>query len=241
MKLNNIQYSIKYNRTIGIRRHINDIEDAFTKYSLTPYGIPIPDETAPDAPRIIINKDDSSSIQLLFSQISATVSIAKRSDNKDIDESVFLNLIKELNKLLPSIGISNYLYCGITQTFETSIEPKEYMSDHIPGIEHENVNLYDGSWQYSYVDSNKYFINQRAAMVKQYSDQDNSILPDLITFSGRTLEKESLFINIDINDRYDYLMNGNEKSLSKVSNNIDKFMDLLKQKEKEWDMELNND
>ncbi len=49
------QFSLKFEPQIRIRRYANQIEDFLQQYYGTPQTMPIPDEFAAEAPRIIIN------------------------------------------------------------------------------------------------------------------------------------------------------------------------------------------
>ena len=48
------QFSLKYEPQIKIRRSANDIEDFLQQYYGTPQTMPLPDEFAPEAPRIVL-------------------------------------------------------------------------------------------------------------------------------------------------------------------------------------------
>ena len=52
MKFVQAQFSLKYEPQIKIRRSVNDIEDFLQEHYGTPQTMPLPDEFAPEAPRI---------------------------------------------------------------------------------------------------------------------------------------------------------------------------------------------
>lgn len=69
MKFIQAQFSLKYEPQIKIRRSVNDIEDFLQQHYGTPQTMPLPDEFAPEAPRIVLYSKNGHS-QISFSQIS---------------------------------------------------------------------------------------------------------------------------------------------------------------------------
>ena len=69
MKFMQAQFSFKYEPQIKIRRNVNQIEDLLQDYYGTPQVMPIPDDFAAEAPRIILKSHNGHS-QISFSQIS---------------------------------------------------------------------------------------------------------------------------------------------------------------------------
>lgn len=53
MKFVQAQFSLKYDLHPKIRRSVNDIEDFLQQHYGAPQTMPLPDEFAPEAPRII--------------------------------------------------------------------------------------------------------------------------------------------------------------------------------------------
>ena len=88
--------------------------------------MPIPDEFAPEAPRIVLYSKNGHS-QISFSQISVDFIVSFDNDfvsdfNKTreyIQERVSLII-----DLLKKIGINEYLFCGITYNARLDIEEK---------------------------------------------------------------------------------------------------------------------
>mgnify|MGYP004501909223 CR=1 FL=1 len=73
------QFSLKYEPQPKIRRYVNDIEDFLEQHYGAPQTMPLPDEIAPEAPRIILYSKNGHS-QIVFSQISVDFIVTFDSD-----------------------------------------------------------------------------------------------------------------------------------------------------------------
>ena len=116
MKFVQAQFSLKYEPQLKIRRSANDIEDFLQQHYGTPQTMPLPDEFAPEAPRIILYSKNGHS-QISFSQIS--VDFIVNFDNEFMNDfSKTREYIQEritlIIELLKKININEYLFCGVT-------------------------------------------------------------------------------------------------------------------------------
>ena len=74
MKFVQAQFSLKYEPRWKIRRDANHIEDLLQEYYGTPQIMPLPDDIAAEAPRIVFASHGGHS-QINFSQISADFTV----------------------------------------------------------------------------------------------------------------------------------------------------------------------
>ena len=132
MKFIQAQFSLKYEPQIKIRRSVNDIEDFLQQHYGTPQTMPLPDEFAPEAPRIVLYSKNGHS-QISFSQIS--VDFIVNFDDVYLNDFIktkeyIQERITLIIELLKKININEYLFCGITYNSHLDIgnqKPIEYI------------------------------------------------------------------------------------------------------------------
>ena len=110
------QFSLKYQPQIKIRRSVNEIEDYLQEHYGTPQTVPIPDDFAAEAPRIILNSHNGHS-QISFSQISVDFTVSFDGDYRTdfgLTQEYILERIGILKDLLEKIGICDFYFAGIT-------------------------------------------------------------------------------------------------------------------------------
>ena len=116
MKFVQAQFSLKYDLHPKIRRSVNDIEDFLQQHYGAPQTMPLPDEFAPEAPRIILYSKNGHS-QISFSQISVDLIVNFDSDflNDFLKTQEYIQeRITLIIELLKRINIHEYLFCGVT-------------------------------------------------------------------------------------------------------------------------------
>ena len=117
------QFSLKYQPQIKIRRSVNEIEDYLQEHYGTPQTVPIPDDFAAEAPRIILNSHNGHS-QISFSQISVDFTVSFDGDYRTdfgLTQEYILERIGILKDLLEKIGICDFYFAGITYTKSKNI------------------------------------------------------------------------------------------------------------------------
>lgn len=230
------QFSLKYEPQIKIRRSLNDIEDCLQGHYGIPQSMPIPDDFAAEAPRIIINSINGHS-QINFSQISVDFTVNFDGEYRtdfDLTKSYILERLKLLKNLLSKIGISKYCYCGLSYNIHLDTKGKsniDYIADKL-GIDTDN-SIYEASRRIAYVFENKYFVNHQIGTYKEYQSKGISI-PNLMDFSNSTLVDEGVSLSIDVNNRYQYLNKAETSPIDDFDGIISKVYLLIDESLKKW-------
>lgn len=236
MKFVQAQFSLKYQPRIKIRRSVNDIEDYLQEYYGTPQTVPIPDDLAAEAPRIILNSHNGHS-QISFSQISVDFTVnfdGEYRTNFDLTQGYILERIKILKELFGKIEIFDYYFAGITYNMHLNTEPKDnisYMRE-ILGLD-ECQNIYEATRRIATTIDNQFFVNEQIGTYKEYQNKGVSI-PNLMDFTNSKLIDEGINLSLDINNRYEYLQTGASKKLDTFDILITKIFDLTKVELKKW-------
>ena len=232
------QFSLKFEPQIRIRRNVNQIEDFLEQYYGAPKTMPIPDEFAAEAPRIILNSKNGHS-QVSFSQISVDFTVNFDSDFKndfDLTKEYILKRIDILKRLLREIDISNYYFGGITYNVHLDTQGSSntgYIKKILGNSAEKENNIYEAMQKIAVVVEDKYFINQQISTYKEYQRNGN-VIPNLINFLNSKLVEEGVNLSLDINNRYEYLYTGKETNIENLDKLIIKLYELTEQKLKEW-------
>ena len=230
------QFSLKYEPQVKIRRSLNDIEDCLQGHYGIPQSMPIPDDFAADAPRIIINSLNGHS-QINFSQISVDFTVNFDGDYRndfDLTKNYILERLALLKNLLHKIGISKYYFCGLSYNIHLDTKDKssiEYVSDKL-GIETDK-SIYEASRRIAYVVEDKFFVNQQIGTYKEYQSKGISI-PNLMDFSNSTLVDEGVSLSLDVNNRYQYLITAEAVHMEGFDDIIEKVYMLIGESLKKW-------
>lgn len=238
MKFVQAQFSLKYEPQVKIRRSANDIEDFLQQYYGTPQTMPLPDEFAPEAPRIILYSKNGHS-QISFSQIS--VDFIVNFDNeflndftktkKYIQERV--NLIIEL---LKKININEYLFCGITYNARLDIgeqKPIEFIRKYLSGDVPQD-GLYEASQNIACVKDDKFFINRQIGTYKEFQGRPG-VVPNLFEIGNSPIVSEGISLALDINNRYQFVYQNKKNSINECSTDIDTIFSLLIDNISKWE------
>ena len=238
MRFVQAQFSLKYQPQIKIRRSANDIEDFLQQYYGTPQTMPLPDEFAPEAPRIILYSKNGHS-QISFSQIS--VDFIVNFDNDFLNDfkktqGYIQERISLIIELLKKININEYLFCGITYNAHLDIGTQTSI-DHIRGFlggDIPKIGLYEASQNIVWIENDKFFINQQIGTYKEFQGRPG-IVPNLFEIGKGTVISEGVSLALDINTRYQYVYKNKKNSIDDCSKDVDTIFTLLIDKLSRWE------
>lgn len=230
MKFVQAQFSLKYEPQIKIRRAANDIEDFLHEYYGTPQTMPIPDEFAPEAPRIILYSRNGHS-QISFSQISVDFTV--NFDNDFLNDfqktqAYIQKRIALIIELLKKIDINEYLFCGITYNTRLDIgeeRPIDFIRSFLKKDTSQD-SLYEASQNIVYVKDDEYFINQQVGTYKEFQGRPG-IIPNLFEIGNGVIVSEGVSLVLDINNRYQYVYKNRKSTINDCLKVIDSIFRLL--------------
>lgn len=240
MKFLNTQFSLKFEPQIRIRRSANQIEDVLSDYYGVPQILPIPDNFAADAPRIILSSKYGHS-QISFSQISADITV-----NFDGDfvhdfmktKSYTEERVTLLKDSLLSIGIAQYYFCGIAYKFQidtmglSSIEYlKNLVKDDVDVNEREDI--CDVAQRISIVLDDNFFVNRQTSLYREYSGNGSSI-PDLFVMSNNEIIADGVSVLLDVNDRHRYIQSGSSIPVKSLMHTVSKIYEIIEHQMYRW-------
>ena len=238
MKFVQAQFSLKYDQQIKIRRSANAIEDSLQQHYGTPQTMPIPDEFAPEAPRIVLYSKNGHS-QVSFSQIS--VDFIVNFDNEFVSDfnktkAYILERVSLIVELLKKIGINEYLFCGITYNARLDIGDKmpiefitNYLGDDIP-----QGDLYEASRNIAIVKDNRFFVNQKIGTYKEFQGVPGTI-PNLFELGSVRTVSEGVSLALDINNRYDYVYHKKKNQINGCAKDINDLFSILIENIEGWE------
>lgn len=230
MKFVQAQFSLKYEPQLKIRRYANDIEDFLQQHYGTPQTMPLPDEFALEAPRIILYSKNGHS-QISFSQIS--VDFIVNFDNKFLNDfSKTQEYIQEritlIIELLKKIHINEYLYCGVTYNAHLEIgeqRPIDYIKKYLGGdIPYDS--LYEASQNTACVKDDKFFVNRQIGTYKEFQGR-SGVVPNLFEVGNSAIVSEGISLALDINNRYQYIYQNKKNSINDCLADVDMIFSLL--------------
>ena len=230
MKFVQAQFSLKYEPQIKIRRSANDMEYYHQQHYGTPQTMPLPDEFAPEAPRIILYSKNGHS-QISFSQIS--VDFIANFDNEFLSDfgktqKYIQERVDLIIELLKKININEYLFCGIAYNVRLDIgvqRPIDYIRGFLGGDIPQD-DLYEASQNIACVKNDKFFINQQVGTYKEFQGRPGSV-PNLFEINNGTVVSEGVSLALDINNRYQYMYRNKKNSINTCSKDVDTIFKLL--------------
>lgn len=231
------QFSLKFEPQIRIRRSANQIEDILVEYYGTPQTMPIPDDFAAEAPRIILNSKGGHS-QISFSQISVDLTVnfdGEYRTNFELTKQYIIQRLDVLKNLLRKIDITRYYFSGVSYNIHLDTAektPAQYMADML-GDRMSGNDLYEASKRVATVKGDRYFINEQVGTFKEYQSKGNSI-PNLLDFNNSILVAEGVNLTLDVNDRYQYLCNGLAKDIDEFDDTILEIYQLIEDNLTKW-------
>ncbi len=238
MKYVQAQFSLKYDLQVKIRRFVNEIEDFLQRYYGIPQMTPLPDEIAPEAPRIILYSKNGHS-QISFSQISVDFLVNFDNDFLNDFTKTQQYIKKRVNliiDLLKRINIKEYLFCGITYNARLNIgeqKPIEFIRPYL-GKNVPEDNLYEASRNIAFVEKQKFFINQQIGTYKEFQGRQG-VAPNLFELVNGVLVSEGISLVTDINNRYQYIYQNKKNSIDECSTDVDTIFSLLIEHINRWE------
>lgn len=235
MKFLQAQFSLKFEPQVKIRRSVNIIEDKLQTYYGVPQVVPIPDEIAAEAPRIILTSHNGHS-QISFSQISADLHVnfdGEFWEKYESTKAYIYERVQLLKKVLEEIGINEYNYFGITYIMQIDIgklTPIDYVKNKMQGIFDLSDNLYEFNQRMALVEEEHFFVNRQLSTFKQFQSVSN--IPNLLDFKNSKIIAEGVSLSLDVNNRFSYMKNGNAP-MSKFDLELDKIFALIEKNKKE--------
>ena len=238
MKFIQAQFSLKYEPQIKIRRSVNDIEDFLQQHYGTPQTMPLPDEFAPEAPRIVLYSKNGHS-HISFSQIS--VDFIVNFDDVYLNDFIktkeyIQERITLIIELLKKININEYLFCGITYNSHLDIgnqKPIEYIRKFLREDILQN-NLYEASQNIACVIDERFFINQQIGTYKEFQGKPG-VVPNLFEIDNGIVISEGVSLALDINNRYQYVYKNKKNSINDCLKDVDTIFSLLINNISRWE------
>ena len=232
------QFSLKFEPQIRIRRYANQIEDFLQQYYGTPQTMPIPDEFAAEAPRIIINSIIGHS-QISFSQFSVDFMVNFDGEYKNqftLTKEYITARLELLKGLLKEIDIYSFYFAGITYNVHLDTHGKsavDYLKDLLGVSITPTDKIYEASQRIAYVEEELFFVNEQIGTYKQYEGRGNSI-PNLMNYKNSNLVAEGINLSLDVNNRYRYLMNGDSIQIKELTAVIEKIYGIVERNFSKW-------
>lgn len=232
------QFSLKYEPQPKIRRSVNDIGDFLQQHYGTPQTMPLPDEIAPEAPRIILYSKNGHS-QIIFSQIS--VDFIVTFDNEFLNDfsktQVYIQeRVALIVELLKKININEYLFCGITYNARLDIgekRPIEFIRGYLGG-DIPRDGLYEASQNIACVRDDKFFVNQQIGTYKEFQGRPG-VVPNLFEIGNSVMVSEGISLVLDINNRYQYIYQNRKNSIDDCMSDINTIFSMLLDNIKGWE------
>ena len=238
MKYMQAQFSFKYEPQIKIRRSVNQIEDLLQDYYGAPQVMPIPDDFAAEAPRIVLRSHGGHS-QISFSQISMDFTVnfdGEYADSFETTKEYIKQRIDVLKGVLRNIGIEKYYFFGLTYNVELEggySNSLEHIKKLLGGNVAEQHNLYEASQRIALVEDEKFFVNQQIGTFRQYQSNGISI-PNLLEFTNSKLVSEGVSVTVDVNNRYAFLNSGNSFGLDCFDSDFDRIFSFVEETLQKW-------
>lgn len=235
MKYMQAQFSLKYQPQTRIRRGVNQIEDMLCEHYGPAEMTPIPDEIAPEAPRIILRSKNGHS-QISFSQISVDLTVDfddKYWEDFDATRKYIVDRLSILRGLLKKINIEKFCFAGLSYNIHLDIEncsPVQYAAD-LMSLETDNKNIYDISRRITLVEKDTFFINQQIGTFKEYQGVN---IPDLMNSQNARMTGEGVGLVLDVNDRYAFQRTGELQEIENLDNTIVTIYSLIERVLGEW-------
>ncbi|MCI9052558.1 MAG: hypothetical protein HFI05_11700 [Lachnospiraceae bacterium] len=233
------QFSLKYEPHMKIRRNANQIEDLLKEHYGVPQVMPIPDDFAAEAPRVVFTSHKAHS-QISFSQISVDLTVnfdGEYRNNFELTKSYIQKRVYLLKQVLNDIGIKEYYFFGLTYNARLDIgkdKPLEYIKTLLGDNLSKEENLYEVLQRVALVEEKKFFVNQQVSTFREYQNSGKNI-PNLLDFSNSKLISEGVSISLDINNRYSFLYKGTNTKMQEFDVEFEKIYSLMEQNFKKWE------
>lgn len=235
MKYMQAQFSLKFQPQARIRRGVNQIEDALNEHYGPAEMTPIPDEIAPEAPRIILRSKHGHS-QINFSQISVDLTVNfddKYWEDFDATQKYIIDRLSIFRELLKKIDIESFCFAGLSYNIHLNTEdrsPVQYAAD-LLALKTDHKNICEISRRITSIEEDMFFVNQQIGTFKEYQGFN---IPDLMNSQNSRLTAEGVGVVLDVNNRYEFQRTGNSRQIEELDGIITKIYDLIKRALKEW-------
>ena len=217
MIIDNICFSLSFERIQNFRQQILDIEKKLGDHFITPLNIlPIPDDAPPEIPRIIARSKQNHT-ELIVSSNHLQIS-TKFDDNynKKIDKC-FEYMVNIINTTINSFSFfldDKFLCAGIvSRIISTQEDPMKFLEEKFINIK-SNKEPFNFTEKVVYVIDDKYYVNFQIFNLRTYEGKVNANNRPILSQS-----KHNLCIEIDINDKYGF--NNDEKHICNENTIID--------------------
>lgn len=205
MIIQNTNIAINFPRVEGIKKKYLANEEFFKEKFNEASILPIPDDAPIEMPRILIkSKGEHSQISISPNIINLqTVYTDKYSADWELCEKYINERMNDIFNFVDKITEGKYYYIGVvTDLFiddcnknGNKILYKNLFKKSAP------ENLEDLIVRYTYSDSNKYYTNIALQSARVYENINND---ESGQFTDDKLEKHTISVEIDVNDRYSY-------------------------------------
>lgn len=214
----NITYLRKPQVKEKIQNKIEGINKLFEDLYLPPEIIDVPYSIEPEIPRAVFNAINGHS-QITFSQIMANINAKfdkRYQGNFELCKEYIKSRTEKTLDILRMADIKTIYYMGLSGTLQFKQDSnEEEIINHImlklnKSVQHESK-IYDVNNKYTFVINDKYFVNITIGNYRNFNIggiQSGSIATT--SFVDATLLDKGIFINFDINSRYDFNTNGNK-------------------------------
>ncbi|MBR0092923.1 MAG: hypothetical protein IJP92_14620 [Lachnospiraceae bacterium] len=230
------QFSLKFEPRIRIRRDANAIEDFLNERYGPPQTIPMPDDFAAEAPRIILTSKYGHS-QISFSQLSVDFTVGFDRDYR-VDFGKTKHYITERLELvrgvLEQIGIADFYYCGITYNAHidtNGLSTENYIREKISIPADQSAQLYEALQRTAIVIDDKLFYNEQIGTYKEFQ---NAGPPSLMTVNNSQLVSEGVNLMVDVNNRYEFMKSGSKTPIADYTGLISVFYSVIEKAIEKW-------
>ena len=226
---------MKFQPQTRIRRGVNQIEDALNEHYGPAEMTPIPDEIAPEAPRIILRSKHGHS-QISFSQISVDLTIDfddKYWEDFGATQRYIVDRISILRELLKRINIESFCFAGLSYNIHLDTKnrsPVLYAAD-LLALETDHKNICEISRRITSIEEDMFFVNQQIGTFKEYQGFN---IPDLMNIQNSRLTAEGVGVVLDVNNRYEFQRTGNLRKIGELDGIVTKIYCLIERALKEW-------
>lgn len=235
MKYMQALFSLKYEPQMRIRRSVNQIEDALSEH----YGLaempPLPDEFAPEVPRIILHSKYGHS-QISFSQISVNLTVDfddKYWEDFEATKRYILERLQILMDLLKVINIHQFCFAGLSYNIhlDTTEHPSVQYMVNLLELGTSSENIYEASRRMTMIEDNTFFINEQVGTFKEYQTAG---IPELMNKQNSKLTAEGVNLVLDVNNRYEFQQNSDLRSIDEFHDIITKIYELIERTLTNW-------
>ncbi len=237
-------FSLKFEPILKIRRESNIIEDNLQEYYLPPQTMPVPDDFAAEAPRIILNSKGGHS-QVSFSQYS--VDFVAKFDKEymtsfDKTKNYVTQRIDLLKNLIQNLNKNSFYFFGLTYNarLDTKGEKaEEYIQNFLKYEMDENEPLYEASQRIALVENDRFFVNELIGTYREYQSNGNASM-DLLNLVDNKIIAEGINLSVDVNNRYAFIKGGASTSFQSFESDLKWIYEKLENRLSKWKEIENN-